>query len=234
MTDTPGWRIRAPVAVTDGLSIHWTQCSGAPAAIAASRTMRAASALHRWAAGWKAKTTGLRVLSASSALNHGRGGRVGHRGDRADHADRLGDLDDAVDLVAGDHPDGLEPGHVVRHVLAREDVLDGLVLEQAAAGLLDGQLGQLGVPAQRRHRRLGDDRVDVLLGEGVVRGQRRQSALDQRVDHAVGLVRRFDGHSGDGDRCRPWQHPQGRERARTARSPSTVMISAPSHLTATT
>ena len=56
------------VASTDGSSIHWMQCSGAPAATAASRTMRAASTLHRCAAGWKAKMIGLRVFSAISAL----------------------------------------------------------------------------------------------------------------------------------------------------------------------
>ncbi len=60
--------MRVRVASTDGSSIHCTQCSGAPAATAASRTMRAASALHRWAEGWKAKTIGLRVFSAMSAL----------------------------------------------------------------------------------------------------------------------------------------------------------------------
>ncbi len=56
------------VASTDGASIHCTQCSGAPAAMAASRTTRAASELHRWADGWNAKITGLRVFSAISAL----------------------------------------------------------------------------------------------------------------------------------------------------------------------
>ncbi len=68
MRETPGWCIRVWVASTDGVSIHCTQCSGAPAAMAASRTIRADSALHRWAEGWKAKTTGLRVLSAIRAL----------------------------------------------------------------------------------------------------------------------------------------------------------------------
>src|SRR5690348_8301974 len=65
---TPGWCMSAVVASTDGWSIHWMQFSGAPAATAASRTTRAASALHRCAAGWKANTIGLRVFRASSAL----------------------------------------------------------------------------------------------------------------------------------------------------------------------
>ena len=44
------------------------QCSGAPAAMAASRTTRAASAEDRCAAGWKAKMIGLRVFSAIRLL----------------------------------------------------------------------------------------------------------------------------------------------------------------------
>lgn len=68
MTDTPSCRISAPVASSEGFSIHWTQCSGAPAATAASRTILAASALQRWAAGWNANTMGLRVFNASRAL----------------------------------------------------------------------------------------------------------------------------------------------------------------------
>ncbi len=52
----------------DGSSIHCTQSSGAPAATAASRTVRAASAEQRCADGWKAKTTGLRVFRAIRAL----------------------------------------------------------------------------------------------------------------------------------------------------------------------
>ena len=43
---TPGWFINIDVASIDGFSIHWIQFSGAPAAIAASRTIRAASAEH--------------------------------------------------------------------------------------------------------------------------------------------------------------------------------------------
>jgi|tagenome__1003787_1003787.scaffolds.fasta_scaffold20957916_2 hypothetical protein len=65
---TPGWFMSAPVASSDGSVIQLMQSVGAPAAIAASRTIRADSAEHFCAAGWKANTMGLRVLSASSAL----------------------------------------------------------------------------------------------------------------------------------------------------------------------
>ncbi len=64
----PGWFINKPVASIDGCSIHCTQFSGAPAAMAASRTIRAASAEHFCADGWKAKTIGLRVFKAIIAL----------------------------------------------------------------------------------------------------------------------------------------------------------------------
>jgi len=42
----PGWFINIEVASIDGCSIHWIQFSGAPAAMAASRTTLAASAEH--------------------------------------------------------------------------------------------------------------------------------------------------------------------------------------------
>ena len=61
---TPGCFISAEVPSIDGFSIHWIQFSGAPAAIAASRTIRAAWAEHCWADGWNEKIIGLRVFSA--------------------------------------------------------------------------------------------------------------------------------------------------------------------------
>ena len=60
----PGWFISIEVASIEGCSIHWIQFSGAPAAIAASRTTRAASAEDFWALGWKAKTIGFLVFNA--------------------------------------------------------------------------------------------------------------------------------------------------------------------------
>ncbi len=65
---TPGWFISAFVASMDGVSTHWTQCSGAPAATAASRTIRAAATEDSWAPGWNAKMIGLRVFRAMSDL----------------------------------------------------------------------------------------------------------------------------------------------------------------------
>lgn len=47
MTATPGCCMSVWVPSIDGDSIHWMQSLGAPAATAASRTTRAASALHR-------------------------------------------------------------------------------------------------------------------------------------------------------------------------------------------
>lgn len=46
MSDTPRWFIKAEVASSEGVSIHWIQYSGAPALMAASRRIRAASAEH--------------------------------------------------------------------------------------------------------------------------------------------------------------------------------------------
>ena len=49
---TSGWFISSLVAKIDGSSIHKMQFSGAPAAIAASLTIFAASLLHFCADGW--------------------------------------------------------------------------------------------------------------------------------------------------------------------------------------
>ena len=64
-----GWFIRAEVASIEGCSIHWMQFSGAPAATAASRRMRAAAEEDFWAEGWKPKMMGLRALIHIRALN---------------------------------------------------------------------------------------------------------------------------------------------------------------------
>ena len=68
MVATSAWFISSLVAPIEGCSIHWMQCSGAPAATAASRTTRAACAEHCCAAGWKPNTIGFRVFRASRLL----------------------------------------------------------------------------------------------------------------------------------------------------------------------
>src|SRR5665647_3921588 len=68
MSETSGWFMSAPVASSEGISTHCTQCSGAPAATAASRTILAAAIEHSRALGWKPKMIGLRVLIAMSDL----------------------------------------------------------------------------------------------------------------------------------------------------------------------
>ena len=68
MSATPGWFMSSFVASSEGTSTHWMQFSGAPAAMAASRTTRAAATEDCWALGWKPKMMGLRVLSAMSDL----------------------------------------------------------------------------------------------------------------------------------------------------------------------
>ena len=60
--------IRAWLSGTVGFSSHWMRPGGAPAASAASRTMRAASAVHFTARGCGDSTSALRVLSAMSDL----------------------------------------------------------------------------------------------------------------------------------------------------------------------
>ena len=50
-------------------------------------------------------------------------------------------------------------------VLAGEDVLGGLVLDQTTVGLVHCHLGEYQMLIQRRHGGLGDDMVDLLLVE---------------------------------------------------------------------
>ena len=75
----------------------------------------------------------------------------------------------------------------VRDVLADEDVLDGLVLEDAAAGLGDGGLGELAVLVQRGDGGLLDDVVDLFLVQLVKGLQGLQRVGDQRVDDLCGV-----------------------------------------------
>ena len=175
MTATPGAHERSASPRSTAASIHWTQSRGAPAATAASRTTRAASALHRWAAGMEGEHDRVAGLERDQCLEDRGRRRVGHRRDRAHDTDRLGDLDDAVDLVTVHDPDAAQPGQAVRDVFGGEDVLDRLVLEHAASGLLDRQFGEAAVLAERRDGCLLDDVVDLLLverGVGVQRAQR--------------------------------------------------------------
>jgi hypothetical protein len=60
--------IKQPDSSIDGLEIHPMQFAGAPAAIAASRTMRAASIVEAAALGCGEKMMQFLVLSAISAL----------------------------------------------------------------------------------------------------------------------------------------------------------------------
>src|SRR5690606_23620964 len=76
-------------------------------------------------------------------------------------------------------------GDRVGDVLAREDVLDGLVLEDAATGLGHRELGELAVPVERGDRGLAHDAVDLGLVEGGVRVERLVRTLDEVVDLAA-------------------------------------------------
>ena len=139
-------------------------------------------------------------LQRDQRLEDRGGGRVGDRGHAGDDADRLGDLVDAHDVILTDDADGALASQVVGHMLAGEDVLGGLVLHQATAGLLDGHLGQHEMLVQRRDGRLGDDVVDLLLVELLELLKGLETLLDQGVD--LGLGRRELLLGGRLGRCR--------------------------------
>ena len=139
---------------------------------------------------------GVAGLQADEGLeDRGRSG-VSGRDDRAHDADRLGDLGDAVGLVMLEHAAGLGVLISVVDVLGRVVVLDDLILEDAALGLLDGHLGQRDALLVGCHGRLEEDLVDLLLRVG------RENRL--RAAHVGQLgLERIDGVDDLGDgRCR--------------------------------
>ena len=109
---------------------------------------------------------GVAGLQADQRLEDRGGGGVGRRDDGAHDADGLGDLGDAVGLVVLDHAAGLGVLVGVVDVLGGIVVLDDLVLEHTAAGLLDGHLSQRDTRLVRGHGGLEEDLVDLLLGVG--------------------------------------------------------------------
>ena len=121
---------------------------------------------------------GVTGLQADERLEDGRGGRVGGRDDSANDTDRLGDLGDAVSVVALDDTAGLGVLVSVVDVLSGVVVLDDLVLENATAGLLDGELGQRNTSLVGGHSSLVEDLVYLLL-----------SALSE---FSLGLTHRFE------------------------------------------
>lgn len=122
--------------------------------------------VHLAAAGCRGDDDGVAGLQRDEALEDRGGGGVGGRDDRAHDADGLGDLGDAVGIVALDHAAGLGVLIRVVDVLGGIVVLDDLVLEHAAAGLLDGHLGQGDAGLVGCHSGLVEDLVDLLLGVG--------------------------------------------------------------------
>ena len=165
MSATPGWFISSPDASSEGSSTHWMQFAGAPAATAASRTILAAATELRWADGWKPKMIGLRVFSAMSDLK-----MVVEVGLVTGVMPQMTPTGSAISVMPVISSVEMTPTVLllddrVRDVLAREHVLHGLVFEQAAARLFDGQQGQIAVLAESRDRCLADDPVDLLLRE---------------------------------------------------------------------
>ena len=113
--------------------------------------------------GVRADDDGVAGLQRDEALeDRGRGG-VGGGDDGANQADGLGDLGDAEGLVALDNAAGLGVLVGVVDVLGGVVILDHLVLEDAAAGLLDSHAGQRDAGLVGCHGGLIEDFVYLLL-----------------------------------------------------------------------
>jgi hypothetical protein len=120
-------------------------------------------------------------LGRHDRLEERGGGGVGDRQQRQDDADRLGDLLDAPRRVLRDDTDRALVLEVVVEELGRDVVLDHLVLEDAEAGLLHRQLGQLDRVLETGHDHGPHDAVDGLLVEPAQRAGRRPRAFDIAV-----------------------------------------------------
>ena len=126
-------------------------------------------------------------LEREQRLENRGGSRVRRRDDGRDHAQRLGNAPDAERLVLLDHAAGLRLLVGVVDVFGGVVVFDHLVLHDAHARLLDGQLGQRDARLVGRHRRRAEDAVYLLLRIRGIGALRRAHALDgdgQRL-HAV-------------------------------------------------
>ena len=126
-------------------------------------------------------------LKAQKALVDGRGRGVGRGDDRRHDAHGLGDLLEAKRVILLDDVAGLHALVLVVDVLGGVVVLDDLVLHDTHAGLGDRHLGQRNARLVGRHRRLIEDLVNLLLGEGGelrLRCAHTCDALLQRL-HAV-------------------------------------------------
>ncbi len=108
---------------------------------------------------------GIARLQADQGLEDGRGRRVRRRDDSSDDAERLCDLRHSERRIALDDAAGLRVLVLVVDELGGVVVLDDLVLHDAVAGLIVGQL------RQRNARLVGsesgslEDLVDLLLAE---------------------------------------------------------------------
>ena len=191
MKSTPGWwkRYCETSSVASG-----TTCSasgGSPASSPAACSRSIARCAQRAARADGRKMTALRVLAATIDLNSavevglviGSSARTTPIGSATYWIPRSCVLvDDA------DRPLVLE---VVVEELGRDVVLDDLVLEDAEAGLLHGELGEVDRVLQAGDDHRPDDPVDRLLVEAAQRASRLVRTLDDLVE---ARVRRSTGH----------------------------------------
>jgi hypothetical protein len=115
--------------------------------------------------GVRADDDGAAGLERDQNLVDGRRGRVGRGDDCRHHAERLGNLQHLAVVEAGDHAHRLHRADEGVDALRREEVLLNLVGDDAVAGLLDRQAGELLSPGGCGFGHAVDDRVDLRLGK---------------------------------------------------------------------
>lgn len=122
-------------------------------------------------------------LGADQALEHGCRSGVGNRGDAGDDSDRFGDLNVTFVFVFVNDADGFLIFDAVPDVFGREDILDILVLDDAAAGFFVSHLGEREVLVKSGEGHRVNHGVDLFLCHRHISLERDFRVGDEPIDH---------------------------------------------------
>ena len=113
--------------------------------------------------GMRADEDGVAGLQAQQRLEDGGRRRVSRRNDRRNQTDWLGNLLDAECVVLLDDTDRLRVAVSMINILTGIVILDDLVLHHTHAGFFHSHFSQRNARLVRRHRRLKENMIHLLL-----------------------------------------------------------------------
>ena len=141
----------------------------------------------------KAEDDGVAGLGADQRLEHGGGGGVRHRRHARHHAHRLRHFDVAFQVVFVDYAHRLLVLDGVPDILGGKDILDDLVFEHTAPGLIHRHVREQHVVLKPGQRHRMHRIVHLLLVHLQVFGQRLVRVFNQLVNHPLDIRRTFLG-----------------------------------------